>query len=83
MGEFYKEKGKLLKDHFYKNGRNNPLDMNIFQREPKTGAFSSQKILQNFCGTFTTLVRSIKYRLIIKLITRMDAKLRGESIKPN
>ena len=34
-------------------------------------------------GSFTTLIRSIKYRLIIKLITWMDGKSRGESIKPN
>ena len=47
------------------------------------GAFSLKKIRQNFLKTFTTLIRSIKYRLIIKLITWMDRKSRDESIKSN
>ena len=43
-----------------------------------------EKILgENFWKTFTTLIMSIKYILIIKLITLMDEKSRGESIKPN
>ena len=41
------------------------------------GAFSSQKI---WLEIFTTLIRNIKYRLIIKLITRMDRKSRDESL---
>jgi len=28
-----------------------------------------------FLGAFTVLIRSIKYKLIIKLITQMDGKL--------
>jgi hypothetical protein len=32
---------------------------------------------------FTTLITSIKHKLIIKLITRMDGKSQNESIKPN
>ena len=43
-----------------------------------------KKILGKFFfGTFMTLIRSIKLRLIIKLITWMDGKSRNESIKPN
>ena len=38
---------------------------------------------QKFLTLFTTLIMSIKYKLIIKLITQMDEKSRGESIKPN
>ena len=34
-------------------------------------------------ATFTTLIRSIKYKLIIKLITWMDGKSQDESIKSN
>ena len=40
-------------------------------------------IWTNFFGNFTTLIRSIRYRLIIKLITWMDGKSRDESIKVN
>ena len=42
-----------------------------------------KKIWANFLATLKTLIRSIKYRLIIKLITQMDGKSRDESIKPN
>ena len=42
-------------------------------------AFSSQKVF----GDFTILIRNIKHRLIIKLITQMDGKSRDESIKSN
>ena len=37
----------------------------------------------NFFGNFTIIISSIKNKLIIKLITQMDEKSRGESIKPN
>ena len=33
--------------------------------------------------TFTTLIRNIKYKLIIKLIMQMDGKSRDGSIMPN
>ena len=42
-----------------------------------------KKFDQIFFATFTTLIRIIKYRLIIKLIIRMNRKSRDESIKPN
>ena len=38
---------------------------------------------QKILTSFTTLIRSIKYRLIIKLITWMDGKSRDKSIKTN
>ena len=48
------------------------------------GTFSWQNVFgHKFFVPFTMLIRSIKYRLIIKLITRMDGKSRGESIKLN
>ena len=39
-----------------------------------------KKFWANFFGIFTTLIRSIRHRLIIKLITRMDGKSRDESL---
>ena len=45
--------------------------------------FNYKGLFKFFLAMFTTLIRSIKHRLTIKLITRMDEKLRDESIKPN
>ena len=46
-------------------------------------AFSSQNIVGKFLlGSCTTLIKNIKYKLIIKLITQMDGKSRDKFIKP-
>ena len=45
----------------------------------RMAAFSFPK----FLGNFTIIISSIKNKLIIKLITWMDGKSRGESIKTN
>ena len=61
-----------------------PSTTSFRQHHSLSGAFSSRKNLDKFfLATFITLIRSIKYILFIKLITRMDGKSRGESIKPN
>ena len=55
-------------------------DMGAFSCQKNSGNFFLQRI---FFATFTTLIRSTKYKLLIKLITRMDKKSRDESIRPN
>ena len=42
-----------------------------------------EKFWEFFFLTFATLIKSIKHKLIIKLITQIDEKSQDESIKPN
>ena len=47
------------------------------------GAFSYHFFGKNYCSNFQPKIKRTKHDLIINLITRMDGKLRDESIKSN
>ena len=55
--------------------------LGLFAKE--TYVLTTRLVPKKFWATLTTLIRSIKYKLIIKLITRMDGKSRDKSIKSN
>ena len=63
------------------------LHHSIDQGHVKTGLHRARLVPKtfgkNYCSNFQSKIRGIKYDLIVNLITRMDGKLRDESIKPN